>query len=131
MIFGLISMIINIISVFISINVFKRSARYGIMYKKLYENTYKIENEMRNELNNVKLPEDVTIQEVTKAITDHAHMIRVKYMDNMKEYTKYSISTLFLILFNGILLIFNIVQYQLWKYVVIMILKIWIKIIGG
>ena len=41
MIFGLISAIINIISVFISINVFKRSARYGIMYKKLYENTYK------------------------------------------------------------------------------------------
>ena len=131
MIFGLISAIINIISVCVSIYIFKRSVRYGIMYKKLYENTYKIENEMKNELNNTKLPEDITIKEVSKAITDHADMIRVKYMDNMKEYTKYSISTLFLILFNGILLIFNIIHYQLWKYVIIMILKIWIKIIGG
>ena len=131
MIFGLISAIINIISVFVSIYMFKRSVRYGIMYKKLYENTYKIENEMKNELNNTKLPEDITIKEVSKAITEHADMIRVKYMDNMKEYTKYSIANLFLILFNGILLIFNIVHYQLWKYIIILVLKIWIKIIGG
>lgn len=131
MIFGLISAIINIISICVVIYMLKRSTKHVIMHKKLYDHTYNIENEMRTELNNAKLPENVTIKELEEAISDHADMLRNKYMNNMKEYVKYSIINLLLIIFNSILLIFNIVHYQLWKFLILIILKIYLKILGG
>lgn len=131
MIVGLIPAIINIICICVVIYMLKRSAKHVIMHKKLYDHTYNIENEMKSELNNTELPENISIQELEEAIIDHADMLRSKHMNNIKEYMKYSIINILLILFNSILLIFNIVHYQLWKFLVLLILKIYLKILGG
>ena len=121
---------ISVVGFIVSIISIHKSERNYLKYKTLYSGTFKFEENFMENIDKMTLPVGFSKDDVKIMARNQIKNIRLGYNDNMKEYIKYMIIDMFLIILNGTMLVFNIVHYKLIDDIILFVVKVALNIIG-
>ena len=124
MILGIIAVCISIISTIISIIIFKRNKNNFIYYSMLLKNLEPYRDDMLKEVDIMKVPPEVNKEDLRNSINYHIDNMKKSYLNNMRSYVKYAILCFILILLNGFIAIFNIINFKILEKLAILTVKI-------
>ena len=128
--YGIIITSISVIGFIVSIISIHKSERNYLKYKTLYSGTFKFEENFMENIDKMVLPVGYSKDDVKIIVHNQIKNIRLGYNNNMKEYIKYMIIDMFLIILNGTMLVFNVIHYKLVGSIITSIIKILLNIIG-
>ena len=124
MILGIIAVCTSIISTIISIIIFKRNKNNFIYYSMLLKNLEPYRDDMLKEVDIMKVSPEVNKEDLRNSINYHIDNMKKSYLNNMRSYVKYAILCFILILLNGFIAIFNIINFKILEKLAILTVKI-------
>lgn len=123
MILGIIAVCISIISTIISIIIFKRNKNNFMYYYMLLKNLEPYKDDMLKEVDKMEIPPEVNKEDLRNSINYHTDNMKKSYLNNMRSYVKYAILCFILILLNGSIAIFNIINFKILEKLAILTVK--------
>lgn len=123
MILGIIAVCTSIFSTILSIIIFKRNKNNFIYYSMLLKHLEPYRDDMLKEVDKMKIPPEVNKEDLRNSINYHTDNMKKSYLNNMRSYVKYAILCFILILLNGFLAIFNIINFKILEKLAILTVK--------
>lgn len=78
---------------------------------------------MLKEVDIMKVPPEVNKEDLRNSINYHIDNMKKSYLNNMRSYVKYAILCFILILLNGSIAIFNIINFKILEKLAILTVK--------
>ena len=123
MILGIIAVCISIFSTILSIIIFKRNKNNFIYYSMLLKHLEPYRDDMLKEVDKMEIPPEVNKEDLRNSINYHIDNMKKSYLNNMRSYVKYAILCFILILLNGFIAIFNIINFKILEKLAILTVK--------